>query len=319
MRITRRLPTAQLAAATLTITLFLLTVASCSRPASEPGTGGPDELFGEVASFETVANAPSRLMVGLSTVDGRVLAGGDVTFEIKPATAKGPTIRSVAHYVSVPGLPAVPVGPRIGRMSQGIGVYAAEPVTIPSAGYWTVHVVLAGALAKQHPEASFEALTAPRVPVVGDAAPRTRNLTVNSPGVDPRWLDSAETEDSPPDPLLHSTVIADSIERHRPVVVVVSTPAFCKTRFCGFTLDAIRELALRDKNAGSPRDYVHLEVWQDYEHKIVNKAAAEWILPHDAEGREPWVFLVGSDGRIAARFDNVAPTDQLTVAVDALH
>lgn len=300
----------------LALAVLAACCAGCGH-AGGPGTGGPDELFGEIASYETVAGVPSRVMVGMSTNDGRILGGGDVELSIAPASGGKPTIRATAHYISLPGVPAVPSGPRIGRMSQGIGVYAAV-VTVPSPGFWTVRVSLPGELAKQHPEASFEALRRPRVPTVGEVAPRTRNLTLASPGVQLRWLDSVATADEPPDPLLHTEVIADAIAAHRPVVVVVSTPAYCQTRFCGFTLEAIRELAERDKKAGSDRAYVHLEVWRDYEKKVVNAAASEWIQARNADGQEPWVFVVGRDGRIAARFDNVAPTDQLTAAIDAV-
>ncbi len=283
----------------------------------DPGTGGPDELFGEVASFETVAGQPGRLMVGLSTTDGRVLAGGDVNFEISPATGKAQPIKAVAHYISVPGLPAVAGAPRIGRPSQGTGVYAAAGVNVPKVGFWTIRLTLPGPLAKQHPEAAFEARAKAQVPAVGSDAPRTQNLTLASPGVQPEWLDSSSSANTPPDRSLHSTVIADALTAHRPIVVVVSTPAFCTSRFCGPTTEIVRELAAAD--SGHRVDYVHLEVWRDFEKRVVNTAAAEWIVADGSDGREPWIFLVNSRGKIVSRFDNVAPTDELTAAVAALH
>lgn len=61
---------------------------------------------------------------------------------------------------------------------------------------------------------------------------------------------------------------------------------------------------------------MHLEVWRDFEAKTVNKAAAEWIYPGGkGEPREPWVFLVGRDGKIVKRWDNVASDPELSAAI----
>ncbi len=284
----------------------------------EAGRGGPDEVFGEVATFEVVAGRPGRIAVGLSTTDLRVLAGGAVDFVITRANGDGDSVRAAARYLSVPGMPTVSSGPRLGRPSQGTGVYAADDVVVPAPGFWTIQVTLPGRMSKQRPEASFEVLAAPQVPTVGEDAPRTQNLTLASVGVQPQWLDSSASSEVPPDALLHSTVIAEAIAAKRPLVVVVSTPAYCTSRFCGPTTEAVRQLAARDEAAGRDLAYVHLEVWRDFDAHVVNKAAAEWVMSRGAQGREPWVFLVGSDGKIAARFDNVVPTDELTAAVDAL-
>lgn len=63
--------------------------------------------------------------------------------------------------------------------------------------------------------------------------------------------------------------------------------------------------------------FVHLEVWKNFDKSEVNKAAAEWIYPPGTKDpREPWVFVIGRDGRIAHRFDNVATDAELQQAVD---
>jgi hypothetical protein len=52
-------------------------------------------------------------------------------------------------------------------------------------------------------------------------------------------------------------------------------------------------------------------IWKDFEKKELNQAAAEWLTWNGAEGNEPWVFLIGRDGRIVARWDNVATRDEI--------
>lgn len=68
--------------------------------------------------------------------------------------------------------------------------------------------------------------------------------------------------------------LADATAAERPVMVVVSTPVFCVSRFCGPITDAVQKLARR---YGDRMDFVHLEVWRDFEAQELNEAAAEWI------------------------------------------
>jgi hypothetical protein len=99
-------------------------------------------------------------------------------------------------------------------------------------------------------------------------------------------------------------------------MVVVSTPVFCVSRFCGPITDAVGDLARR---YGDRMDFVHLEVWRDFEAQEINPAAAEWIWPdQQGDAAEPWVFLVGADGTIMQRWDNVATEASLARAVEAL-
>jgi hypothetical protein len=303
-----------------------LTFAGCSGGESNPkatsqegvsaGDAGPDELFAETATFEVVAGKPQRLMVGLSTKDQRVLAGGSVTFSLTPAEADKSAKPLVvdAPFLGLPGMPAVSGDARIGRPSTGIGVYSTN-VTIPTPGFWTIDVL--GAADRKLAQTAVEVLEKPQIPAVGELAPLTENLTLASPGVQQKWLDSSASPEAPADPLLHSTVIADAIAAKRPLVIVVSTPAYCVSRFCGPVTELIRMRA--EQAGGSDLAFVHLEVWREFEKTVVNKAAAEWILANGAEGREPWVFVVGRDGRITARFDNVIDESSLDAAIAAVN
>ncbi len=301
-----------------------VTFSGCSGGDSKPkassgqgvsvGDAGPNELFAETATFEVVAGKPQRLMVGLSTKDQRVLAGGSVTFSLIPADADKSAKPLVvnAPFLGLPGMPVVSGDARIGRPSTGIGVYATN-VTIPTPGFWTIDIAAAD---KKVAQTAVEVLAKSQVPAVGELAPLTKNLTLTSPGVQQQWLDSTASAESPADPLLHSTVIADAIAAKRPLVIVVSTPAYCVSRFCGPVTELIRTRG--EKAEGTDLAFVHLEVWREFEKTVVNRGAADWILANGAEGREPWVFIVGRDGRITARFDNVIDEASLDAAITAV-
>jgi hypothetical protein len=111
----------------------LITGACGSKGTSEAsvgkavGSGGPNELFAETASFETVQGKPQRVTFGLSTVDGRILHGGNVFVSFHPVNDTNSTLTGVpADYLAVAG-PATSNDKTasIGALSDGVGVYAA--------------------------------------------------------------------------------------------------------------------------------------------------------------------------------------------------
>jgi hypothetical protein len=79
------------------------------------------------------------------------------------------------------------------------------------------------------------------------------------------------------------------------------------SRFCGPVTDMVQQLAHDHADRAS---FVHIEIWRDFDKKVINKAAADWLLRND-DLNEPWVFVIGADGKIAARFDNVTTRDEL--------
>jgi hypothetical protein len=146
------------------------------------------------------------------------------------------------------------------------------------------------------------------------AALRTKNPTVASKAVPKQVIDSrARTQAEIPDPELHQTTIAQAIADRRPLVVVFSTPVYCVSQFCWPIADLIAELATRYPKAA----FVHVEVWRDFEKQEVDKAAADRLLRR-GDLHEPWVFVIGPNGKITARFDNVASKAEIEGALKRL-
>ncbi len=314
-------------AAALAVTVAV-GVGGCSSSTSDPkpsasktaGAGGPDELFAETASFETVKSKPQRITFGLSTVDGRILHGGTIFVSFSPVNAKAKASAPAvpASYLAVAG-PATSSDPSsIGAFSDGVGVYAAT-YNFPTAGFWTAQLRQSKD-GKVLAETAVEVKAKNAIPDVGDPAPPTQNpvslkskpLSVPINRIDSRSGPDALTELA--DPVLHTEVIADLLAAHRPFVVVVSTPAYCQSKFCGPITDLVDESAQMRSTSDTEMGYVHLEVFADPTAGTVNEWAAEWIL-NDGQGREPWVFLVDRSGKIAARFDNVMTRDEFETAL----
>jgi hypothetical protein len=288
-----------------------LILASCGEGDDrETPSGSSDELIVEPASYELIAGEPSRFIAGLLTPDQLFVSYGTVEMrflylgtEQDSGTAEaGP--RATADFLQIEGDPGESTDrPSAGPPSHGRGVYSAE-VTFDRAGFWaadvTAQVEGKGELVGN---GAFEVLEDNMVPAPGDEAPRTDNLVLSSKDAPRQAVDSrAKGGERIPDEILHQTTIAESIRRGEPALVVFSTPVYCISRFCGPITDMIEELA-RDYRGRA--NFIHVEIWRNFQGKVINKGAADWIY----RGRdllEPWVFLIGADGKIIERWDNVA-------------
>ncbi len=307
------------------VVLTALALASCSngsdKPANLAGGGkASDQISAQVASYDLVAGRTGRFIVGLLAADqSRLVAFGTAELSFAFLGQRGSVSSTVppgrpmtAQFLAIPGqrIDLATPGPRFVLGSQGIGVYGVSGVTFDRAGFWQVIATATIDGKRRSAEAAFEVIDRSLLPGPGDAAPRTENPVAGAAGVDPRSIDSRADAQTPiPDPELHATTVAAALAAGRPLMVVVSTPTYCQSRFCGPITDSVSALA---KRFGNRMDFVHLEVWKDFQNKVVNKAAAEWIYPPgSADAQEPWVFVVGRDGRITQRFDNVATDAEL--------
>jgi hypothetical protein len=303
----------------------LLVPASCG---SDSGTddAAASTISAEVASFDLAAGRDERFTVGFFAGDNRVLAYGTVTLRFAFAGTRdapqqqavaGPSVE--ASYLPVAGQSIDPdrPGPRLVAPSEARGVYGATGVRFDQPGIWVVVAEGNAGDDRFEVDAAFEVKAEPQVVAVGEPAPRTESPVAGQPGVDPESIDSRAADGAAiPDPDLHSISVAGALAGGRPVVVVVSTPVFCVSRFCGPITDSVQALA---QEFGDRVAFVHLEVWQDFENQLVNPAAEEWIAPADGSDlREPWVFVVGADGVVRDRFDNAVTDAELRRAVEAV-
>jgi hypothetical protein len=300
---------------------------SAGAPTTTAQDGG---AYGaQVASYDLAADGPQRFLVGLIGADNGLIVGGEVTLEFRyfgldasetAGAADGELLVSdvSARFTPVAGGIAPPdgEGPRVKEGKEGVGVYEATGVEFDEPGFWSVTVQgeVGGAPIKV--SAAFEVAAKHRIVAAGEPAPRTVNLLPGDPGAPPKAVDSrAEDDGSVPDPELHELTVVDAIGTRLPTVVVISTPVFCVSRFCGPITDSIQALAgVYDGQA----NFVHIEVWKDFEGNALNKGAAEWIYPNDqVDPFEPWVFLVDGEGVVVQRWDNVANVDDVEAALAA--
>jgi hypothetical protein len=141
------------------------------------------------------------------------------------------------------------------------------------------------------------------VPPVGAKAPRSATPTLaDAPA-------AALTTERPPDRALLRYSVAASLAAHRPFVVTFATPKYCTSRVCGPVVDVVD--AVRRRFASSGVRFIHVEVYTDNDPaKGYDRWMRQWGLT-----TEPWVFLVGSDGRVKAEFEGSVSEAELTAAV----
>jgi hypothetical protein len=129
-----------------------------------------------------------------------------------------------------------------------------------------------------------------RIPGVGDPAPRVQTDTVGSARGD---IASIDTRVPPSD--MHAKSFADVVGT-KPVALLFATPQLCQSRVCGPVTDVALELKAK---YGDRVEFIHQEVYADNDpNKGLREPLKRFNLP-----TEPWLFIVGRDGRITARLE----------------
>ncbi len=142
-----------------------------------------------------------------------------------------------------------------------------------------------------------------KVPGVGDRAIRVHTPTAESAGGN---LKSIETR-VPPD-TMHEVDLADALDRHRPVLLIFSTPSFCKSRVCGPVTDIAEQVKAE---SGDRMEFIHMEIYRDNDPSKGPRPQFEaWHLPG-----EPFAFAIDSNGVVAERLEGAFSARELTAAV----
>ena len=148
-------------------------------------------------------------------------------------------------------------------------------------------------------------------PTVGEAPPPSDNRTL-------RDVEGAEqlSTGAEPDASLYELTVAEALEQARPFVIVFASPGFCTNAFCGPQVEVLSQLRERYPDAAA---YIHVDLYENPlevrrgEPPIETPLLEEWGLQTDE-----WTFVVGADGRVAARFEAFAPIEEVEAALTAV-
>jgi hypothetical protein len=128
-----------------------------------------------------------------------------------------------------------------------------------------------------------------RVPEVGEPAPKVETDTVASAGGDAEAIDTRR-----PTSDMHGNFA--EVVGEKPVALLFATPQLCQSRVCGPVVDVGLQLRSR---YGDQVDFIHQEVYTDNDpQKGLREPLQAFNLP-----TEPWLFVVGKDGKVTARLE----------------
>lgn len=267
-----------------------------------------------MGSSDLYTGAPQRVQVGVfsQTAEGvQVLTGGSIPLSLGPADC-GQPISGTAHYLPAPET-AVASSPTLTSPSKGRGVYQLEHVTFPSIGLWTASLTFTASGQQETLTTQFGVSDKPALPSPGQQALDTTNLTMADKNVNPEAIDSrAQGGAKVPDPQLHQDTISSALAAHRPILALFSTPVYCVSQFCGPSTDALEQIA---KTGPKSVAYIHVEIYKDYAKHQINQAAGQWLL-RNGTLTEPWLFLIGPDGKILDRWSPLFDVHEVQTELD---
>jgi hypothetical protein len=278
-------------------------------------------LAAEVATTDLYVGAPLDVQIGVFNADDqgvRILTGGavEVAFSFLGETGAspepGPTV--TAPYLPAPTTAPGGATPALSSPVDARGVYDARDITFDTPGTWQAAVTAeVPEMGTQTVTAAFTVLQKPSLPAPGQPALPTKNLTVRSKGVPKAAIDSMAQDGAPiPDPELHRTTVAEAIRTGTPVLLLLGTPLYCQSQFCGPTVSAMQDLASTNEDRAA---FIHVEIWKDYDSSVLNEAAADWLY-RDGNLTEPWLYLIDGDGSIAERWGPLFDPEEVQDALD---
>jgi hypothetical protein len=294
----------------LVVLVAALCVAGCGSSAGGNGSAKPGTLGAELArSGPDVAliQGTGDYAVGQVRVTFLVIDSKSRSIERPHARVwVGPSLDAPPTTTTQAALEPIGIPGKSESATGGVTRIYVARFTLSKPGKYTLVAQPDGA--KIQGIANLDVRRHPQAPAVGDKAIPSRTPTLASADGDVASLTTAD----PPDlSLLHYSV-ADSVKAHAPFVLVFATPKFCTSRTCGPVVDVAQ--AVQRRFAGSGVRFIHVEVYTDNNPaQGFNRWFREWRLPS-----EPWVFLVGRDGRIKARFEGSVSEAELSAAVRQL-
>jgi hypothetical protein len=288
-------------------------VASLAACLIAAGCGGSSSAKEEpeASTLEALWRAPGE---DVAIVPGSADFGpGKVRLAFLVVDGQGRLVtRPTAKIWLARGLEAEPFAETTAR-SEKIGVGGAEPgeaqeifvteLDLPEPGkYWLLAEPVGGK--RIQALGNVEVKAEPAAPAVGEAVPASDTPTLANATLE------GLTTSNEPDRELYTTSIADALAAKKPFVAVFATPKYCTSRTCGPVVEVVSEVRKQHPEL----TFSHVEIYEDNDPaKGENQWVREWGLPS-----EPWVFVIGADGKVRERFEGTVSVRELAAAVDRI-
>lgn len=311
------------------------TAACAENPANvllEPS----DSDYTPVIASSDLAVGENRLLIGLLDPDGQPATGARLHLRIYCFTSSGDQVTRIEADPTALNILKTYThthddGTVESHSAGELGVHVAN-VSFDMAGMWGLEATgtVNGSELKGQ-ATTFSVRDKPESPAVGAPAPRSVQPILKDVA-DIKHLDTS----AEPIPEEHDKTIAEAVTSGKPTVIAFATPAFCVSQLCGPAKEIFDGLygAYKDR-----ANFVHVE---PYFLEAARAGKALCPIPimnvnyaaNPAEGcptvppdqlpsadqswnlsTEPWVFVVGTDGNIAAKFESAFTEQELEDAI----
>ncbi len=196
------------------------------------------------------------------------------------------------------------------------GIYVVD-TAFGEAGDWIAEFTSTKDGLTEKTRVQFTVAATSSTPAVGSKAPDTPTPTLADVGGDVHRIST----DQNPDPSFYEISEHDALAQHKPFVLVFATPAFCQSRQCGPTLDAVKDFAKTEPGI----TFINVEPYKlQYANGSLQPIfdATGNLQPTDVTNAwgllsEPWIFVVDRNGIVQGSYSLIFTTDELKAAVAA--
>ncbi|HEY8439767.1 MAG TPA: hypothetical protein VIK65_14240 [Candidatus Limnocylindrales bacterium] len=306
------LPTRRFAAVVAALAIRL-TACGSAAPRLSAGTAStlPGASPAGSASFLPVP-VSSELAVG----NNRVVFGLLDPSGQKSAAAPDRTLTIAYRGPNGESIPAAPAT-FIWAQENVKGVYVGQ-ANFASAGKWVADFTSAApGQAPATVSFSFDVKDHTSVLAPGDAAPSVKTPTLADVGGDVAKIST----DQNPVKRFYETSEADALAAKKPFVLLFATPKFCQQAVCGPTLDKLKPIAA----AHPEMTFINVEPYelQFKDGSLQPVLTNGQLTPVEATvafklQTEPYLFVVGADGKVSSSFELVFSPEELNAAIKAV-
>jgi protein SCO1/2 len=275
-----------------------------AAPSGSPALGSTTVL--PMLNTTVIRVGANRLVMTVSDPRNRELAFPGVTAHF--------TFRAVD-----PAVPPIEVDGYFIWVSVGNKGAFVVDVTFPVPGEYTGTIALRTAASPiGGADFPFSVVGRGSTPAVGDPAPSIHTPTAADPNAGANLY--GITTDVFPDPRFYQVSVDQLLAAHRAFVLTFYSPAYCPTTACGPLLKNMKAIADEFPDVA----FVHVEphVMTNYGGRLMpdwstgqlefNEFAKAYGIPV-----EPFVFVVDTQGRIAASFELIVGSDEIRAAIRA--
>jgi hypothetical protein len=272
-----------------------------------------DQILSDVGEDNNIAVSPTgavfskgdnRFGFGIFHVDNSPIANADVAMYAAPLAggpAQGPF---PARYETLATEPRFEAQSTSSDPDAAKGFYASD-VTFDRPGAWNMIAVIrtGDQLSSARVNTSVIVDHPNHIPEVGQKAPVIHTLTAADVSGDFGKIDTRVPHDD-----MHDVDFADVVGK-QPVVLLFATPALCQSRVCGPVVDVAEQVEHEPTSSGVA--FIHQEIYN-------NNNASDGLRPQVLDyglRTEPWLFVVGKDGRISTRIEGAFSVPELEAAV----